>query len=132
MAKGLIDELFPGRHELIKGDSCVTVPAFADANPDRRFDLIYIDGCHDYEVAMADIENCRRLSAPGSIVLMDDLEPDHDWGVGPARAWREAQERHLIEENLIVEDGFPLTGLSLDDVDPRAVVWGIGRYVQAS
>ncbi|MGH9047708.1 MAG: class I SAM-dependent methyltransferase, partial [Acidimicrobiales bacterium] len=128
MTKGLIDRLFPGRHELIKGDSTKTVPAFADANPDRTFDLIYIDGGHDYEVAKADLEHCRRLSTAASLLVMDDLEPDHEWGAGPARAWREAKDASLIEEILLVEDGFPLAGLTLDDVRSQAVVWGLGRY----
>jgi hypothetical protein len=45
--------MFPGRHELITGDSRETVPAFADEYPTRAFDLIYIDGGHDYEIAKA-------------------------------------------------------------------------------
>ncbi len=128
MAKGLIDQLFPGRHELIKGDSTKTVPAFSEAHPGRTFDLIYIDGGHEYEVAKADIEHCAPLSTAESIVLMDDLEPHNEWGVGPARAWREAQAEGLVEERLLVEDGFPLAGLGLDDVRPGTIVWGLGRY----
>jgi len=132
LTKGLIDRLFPGRHELIKGDSRVTVPAFADEHPGRSFDLIYIDGGHEYEVAKADIDNCRRLSTLRSLVVMDDLEPHHEWGVGPSQAWREAQERGLIEEELLVEDGFPLTGLGLDDLRPGTIVWAVGKYTHAS
>ncbi len=129
MAKALIDRLFPGRHELIQGDSTTTVPEFADAHPEKTFDLIYIDGGHEYEVARADIEHCARLSTSDSLLLMDDLEPDHEWGAGPARAWREAQAEGLIDEQLLVEDGFPLAGLTLDDVRSDGVVWGLGHYL---
>ncbi len=128
MAKALIDQLFPGRHELIKGDSTTTVPAYGETHPGTTFDLIYIDGGHAYEVARADLQNCARLSTARSVLLMDDLEPSHEWGVGPARAWREAQAQGMVTEDLLVEDGFPLAGLGLDDVRPDAVVWGLGRY----
>lgn len=127
-AKALIDRLFPGRHRLIKGDSRETVPAYADAHPDESFDLIYIDGGHDFEVARADLEHCRRLSRDDSILVVDDLEPEHEWGSGPARAWREARASGLIDAKQVFQDGDPLAGVNLDDVRPGAVAWGVGSY----
>ena len=38
----------------------------------RRWDLIYIDGNHDYEVALADYEACRDNLADGGLLVMDD------------------------------------------------------------
>lgn len=38
----------------------------------RRWDLIYIDGNHDYEVALADYEVCRDNLADGGLLVMDD------------------------------------------------------------
>ena len=128
LAKEIIDRVFPGRHELIKGDSRQTVPAFTSEHPDCRFDLIFIDGGHKYEVAMADLENCQGLSTPRSLVLMDDLQPSRDYGVGPVKAWHEAQANGLVKEELLVEDGFPLIDLTVDDVAPESFVWGIGKY----
>jgi predicted O-methyltransferase YrrM len=126
--KDLIDQQFPGRHELIKGDSRQTVPEYAAANPGVVFDLFYIDGGHDYDVAKADIVNGASLCGPRTIVLMDDLEPAHDWGAGPARAWQDAIADGTVEQTLLVEAGFPLTGIRLDDVDPTSLVWALGRY----
>lgn len=130
LAKGLIDRRFPGRHELVLGDSRTTVPAFAREHPDRRFDLAFIDGGHDYEVAKADIANCRALATPKTIVLMDDLDPSKSYGVGPVRAWTEAIADGMVEQTAILEEGFPLTELPLESVDPGRVVWALGRYRQ--
>jgi hypothetical protein len=38
----------------------------------RDWDLIYIDGCHDYEVALADYRLCREQLVPGGLLVMDD------------------------------------------------------------
>jgi hypothetical protein len=38
---------FPGRHNLIIGDSVHAVPAYARANQNERFDMFYIDGGHE-------------------------------------------------------------------------------------
>ncbi len=132
LAKELIDRRFPGRHQLIRGDSRRTVPDFHEKQPDRRFDLLYIDGGHDYDVAAADIANCAALSTPRSLVVMDDLEPHRPWGVGPVKAWGEAVEDGLVDQELLLEDGFPLVDVALGEVQPKRVVWAVGRYPGAS
>jgi hypothetical protein len=38
----------------------------------QRWDLIYIDGGHDYEVALADYQLCSAHLAPGGLLVMDD------------------------------------------------------------
>ena len=38
----------------------------------RKWNLIYIDGNHDYEVALADYEICRDSLADGGLLVMDD------------------------------------------------------------
>ena len=38
----------------------------------RQWDLIYIDGNHDYEVAKADYLNCVAALRPGGLLVMDD------------------------------------------------------------
>jgi hypothetical protein len=38
----------------------------------RQWDMIYIDGNHDYEVVLKDWENCSRSLKCGGIVVLDD------------------------------------------------------------
>jgi predicted O-methyltransferase YrrM len=40
----------------------------------ERFDLIYIDGAHDYRQAVRDILSAKRLVADGGLICGDDLE----------------------------------------------------------
>lgn len=38
----------------------------------RQWDLVYIDGNHDYEVALSDYQVCRDNLAPGGLLVLDD------------------------------------------------------------
>ena len=58
IGKEYIDSAYPGRHTLILGDSCQTVPEFHRQHPGTTFDIIFIDGGHEYHIAKADIDNC--------------------------------------------------------------------------
>src|ERR1700754_239576 len=103
--KKLIDKHFPGRHTLIGGDSRQTVPAFADRNPDARFDLVFIDGGHDYQVARADIQNMRPLATDRTALVMDYLVPWRSYGAGPTKAWKEAIDDGLVHQDELFQDG---------------------------
>lgn len=123
-AKRMIDRKFPGRHTLIRGDSRGTVPEYAAMNPEVRFDMIFIDGGHDYDVARADVQNMRALSTPATAVVMDDLTPWRSWGKGPTRAWSEA-----IDAGVVVEDELFKDGVRVDALEPPgARVWALGHY----
>ena len=56
-AKRYIDITYPGRHTLIIGDSTKMVPHFIENNEGVKFDVIFIDGGHQYEIAKQDISN---------------------------------------------------------------------------
>jgi predicted O-methyltransferase YrrM len=116
IAKELIDKQFPGRHTLVCGDSRDTVPKFRANNPELRFDLVFIDGGHSYEVAKADLLNMRELSSENTAVIVDDLVPRFAYGVGPTRAWNDA----IIE-------GFVRQGERVRDGKMRS--WALGQYV---
>jgi predicted O-methyltransferase YrrM len=127
-AKAAIDRNFPGRHELILGDSTETLPAYARTRPGTRFDLVFIDGGHDYEVARADLLNFQAMSHEHTIVIMDDVTPWWRWGEGPTRAWQEAVEMGLITRASLYKNGQPVTqptGRALD------CIWAVGYYRNA-
>ena len=52
--KRYIDINYPNRHTLIIGDSTELVPHFIENNKDTKFDIIFIDGGHDYKIAKLD------------------------------------------------------------------------------
>mmetsp|Transcript_44956 Transcript_44956/g.105990 ORF Transcript_44956/g.105990 Transcript_44956/m.105990 type:complete len:373 (-) Transcript_44956:98-1216(-) len=54
------------------GDSTVTVPAFADANPNFVCDVVFVDGEHFGSVPFADLLNLQRLATEDTVVIADD------------------------------------------------------------
>ena len=125
VAKKIVDEKFPGRHTLIGGDSTKTVPDFAEKNPDVKFDLVFIDGGHSYEVAMADILNMRKLCTGATAVVIDDLTPWLKWGIGPAKAWNDAIEQGLVRQDELYNEGKQVTVIE----PPGKRVWALGHYL---
>ena len=100
VAKKYIDEKYPGKHVLIKGDSRETLPMFISLNPDIRFDVIFIDGGHDYEVVKSDLENCLKLSDSSTLIIVDDVvsgDPHYQWTIGPTMVCLQAAIHEKIQ-----------------------------------
>jgi len=103
-AKRYIDVIYPNRHTLIIGDSTKSIPIYLEKNKDTKFDVIFIDGGHDYEIARADMENCFHLADSDTIVVIDDTMFKKGWEqeytIGPTKTWTEhLQENKIIELN---------------------------------
>jgi predicted O-methyltransferase YrrM len=96
--KAYIDERYSGRHELIIGDSTLTVPTYQG----EPFDVIFIDGGHKYPIVQSDIFNSKRLSHPQTLLIVDDVVQKSEWilhyNKGPNQAWKEALDNGLIIE----------------------------------
>jgi predicted O-methyltransferase YrrM len=120
LAKQFVDDRYPGRHELVIGTSLKTLPAY---EPDV-FDLVFVDGGHEYEVAAADIRNAARIAKPNGLVIVDDLVPWYPWGVGPTQAWEEAVGSGLIEPLETFVDGKPVESIT----EPGDRAWALGRF----
>lgn len=103
LSKQYMDIVYPRRHTLILGNSIHTIPKYIEDHPTKTFDVIFIDGNHEYDVVKVDLENCKRLSHSETIVMVDDtihhtpafVAP---WTIGPTKAWRECIENHEIME----------------------------------
>lgn len=69
----LIEERFPGRHELFLGDSTQSLKEAAARGDLKGCDMVFVDGGHSFDVCLADITNFRQLlSNPNAMVLVDD------------------------------------------------------------
>lgn len=112
--KEYIDATYPGRHTLIVGDSTVTVPQYKANNPNKCFDLIFIDGGHEYAIAKSDFIHSSGLAHSETIVIVDDVVYvpgwDVDYTLGPTLAWTEATKYGEIQElgRLAYKRGFGL------------------------
>jgi glycosyltransferase involved in cell wall biosynthesis/predicted O-methyltransferase YrrM len=62
---------------------------FAAASSDLAPDFCFIDGLHLFEYALRDFINIERCAAPGAVVVIDDVFPNH-----PMQAERKRQTRH--------------------------------------
>lgn len=114
-AKEYIDKTYPGRHTLIIGDSTMSIPKFIKDHPQTKFDLLFIDGGHDYEVASADIKNCKHLAHKNSIFIIDDicLRLEHyDFNLGPNKALQEYFNSGLLK-NVKCVDFQPGRGIAV-------------------
>lgn len=103
MGKSYIDSVYPSRHTLLFGDSTKVIPLLSHDNPQLTFDVIFIDGNHEYEAAMMDLLHCKQIAHPNTIVIMDDVTESCDmdsspWAVGPTWAWNDLVRREVIQE----------------------------------
>jgi len=66
------------RLELHPGPSTETLPAYRAANPGLCFDLFHVDGGHQYQVGLSDVNHCwhmaRKPPSRRSLLVLDDTD----------------------------------------------------------
>jgi predicted O-methyltransferase YrrM len=123
LAKAIIDGWYPMRHDLVPGNSLITVPAFAKT-VGLQFPMIFIDGGHSYKCAMGDLQNMAKLALPKACVVMDDTTPHRGYGRMPYKAWNDAELDGLIVHQYFVQDG-----VQVEQPTPAGThVWAVGYY----
>ncbi len=103
------------------GDSTITIPKFIkDTN--EKFDLIYVDGAHTYNVCKSDIENCKKLAHPKTILWIDDyFDPISEYWFGIKNVVDDLVAQSIIEIIGIYE--------SIDDNNMHKRRWVEARYI---
>lgn len=100
-AKEYIDHYYPHRHSLILGDSKDTVRDYIMKHR-TPFDIIFIDGDHEYKAARMDMTHCFHLAHKNTIVILDDTMYQENWQTSwtqePTKVWEEdLAARRLVE-----------------------------------
>jgi len=100
--KEYIDAVYPNRHLLVLGNSVLTIPLYLERVSREPFDVIFIDGGHDYDIAKQDMENCRHVAHSDTLVLLDDTMFTEEWTkeytIGPTQVWKEQIEQQRVIE----------------------------------
>jgi SAM-dependent methyltransferase len=56
---------------------------FKSLNSDDKFDIIYIDACHQWDYVVRDFNNSLKHLSPGGLILVHDLIPDNEMLTAP-------------------------------------------------
>lgn len=59
---------------------------FQSLDPEKKFDLIFLDGLHEWQQTFADLMHSLVHLAPGGVILIDDVFPDCEVSAIPDQA----------------------------------------------
>lgn len=98
-AKLLVDDLFPGRHLLLAGNTLASLPTCTGLLPQLvgTFDMVFVDGGHESPVPQSDIRHMLHFLKPGGWIVVDDVCPQYGT-LGVIDAWEEAVREGWVEE----------------------------------
>jgi predicted O-methyltransferase YrrM len=72
-ANEFITAQFPGKHELVLGNSMETLKD-ASSKTTQRCDMVFVDGGHSFQCAASDIAKFKSIAKPGALVVVDDCQ----------------------------------------------------------
>ena len=89
---------YGNRLSLVRGDSTLTIPMWAAANPDKKCDLILVDGDHSYAGELSNLKLFSRLSPQqGARYIMDDCDCTST-RKATSKVWMEGVRTGLVVE----------------------------------
>ena len=90
----------------------------------KIYDLIFIDGCHEYSGVKSDLDRCLKLCHEDTVIIMDDLVPFKIWGKDVVKVWNE-----YIENNkLLFERYFFLINSFLKFIKNNQYINNVGNH----
>ena len=81
---------------LIEGDSCQVEGSVTD----RDIDMVFIDGCHDYDAVLQDYEIYSEFVKPGGMIAFHDI----DWSGAHELFYDLPQEKHFVDTSTVLPD----------------------------
>tara|TARA_B100000787_G_scaffold166269_2_gene151241 strand:- start:10746 stop:13265 length:2520 start_codon:yes stop_codon:yes gene_type:complete len=99
VGKKYIDEFYPNRHILTKGDSKQTLIKFIETYK-IKFDIILIDGGYDYDTVLSDINNCKNIATYDTLLIVNNVLNNQKW----IKYWNKEPTiifNKLVEEKII-------------------------------
>lgn len=66
---------------------------------DMKFDFVYIDGCHDFDSVMTDIENALTVLKPGGLIGGHDFNETTPDVIGAVTVKFKEREIHLFKDS---------------------------------
>jgi predicted O-methyltransferase YrrM len=94
----LIERIYPGRFSSIWKDSHTALREERLAG--RKYDMIFVDGGHTYEVASMDIVLSLDLLSPGGLLIVDDTDAPSVRAAVLATVARDERMIELTSENI--------------------------------
>ncbi len=121
---------FPGRLTLIRGDSKHSIADFASAHGDLTCDIIFVDGLHTFVGALTDMKSFSQLAHAQTVLLIDDLGSAKFNGV--EQAWSHAiTDGFIVESQRVTAVGpVPLDWPSCNHWDFANTELGVGRFTE--
>ena len=95
-------EKFPGRLVVINGDSTLTLPAVLQTSWPLRCDVVFVDGAHEKDIALADLMNAKKFvdTSKWNRVIVDDLGDGAVWQRDVKETWDTALSTNLVHREL--------------------------------
>lgn len=93
---------FPNRFQILHGNSNDIISDLL--SQDKFFDIIYIDGSHDYDTLNKDIFICQIILNDNGFIIMNDVINDTDmsmcWNTNPTKIFNQITNKDIILEKV--------------------------------